>query len=66
MNTQESSSTTPPASLHPYAISSLNSLTHGGASETLFIPGEDPADYYRELVYTSPAHNYPCLVFQYR
>ena len=49
MNTQESSSTTPPASLHPYAISSLNSLTHGGASETLFIPGEDPAAYYREL-----------------
>jgi hypothetical protein len=48
MNTQEST-TTPPASLHPYAISSLNSLTHGGASETLFIPGEDPAAYYREL-----------------
>ena len=49
MTTQENTSTTPPASLHPYAISSLNSLTHGGASETLFIPGENPADYYREL-----------------
>jgi hypothetical protein len=47
LNTQ--STTTPPASLHPYAISSLNSLSHGGASETLFIPGENPADYYREL-----------------
>ena len=47
MNTQ--TSTPPPASLHPYAISSLNSLSHGGASETLFIPGENPADYYREL-----------------
>jgi len=47
LNTQ--TSTPPPASLHPYAISSLNSLSHGGASETLFIPGENPADYYREL-----------------
>jgi hypothetical protein len=49
LNTQQFSSTAPPASLHPYAISSLNSLMHGGASETLFIPGEDPAAYYREL-----------------
>jgi hypothetical protein len=40
---------TPPASLPAYALSSLNSLSHGGSAESLFILGENPADYYREL-----------------
>ena len=40
---------TPPASLPAYALSSLNSLSHGGSAESLFILGENPADFYHEM-----------------
>jgi len=40
---------TGPTSLPGKAVSCLNSLTHGGASQTLFLPGENPADFHALL-----------------
>ena len=39
----------PPASLPAFALSSLSSLAHGGASQTLFIPGENPDHFFALL-----------------
>jgi hypothetical protein len=47
--TTDSPQTAAAASLPSRAQACLNSLTHGGASQTLFIPGENPDDFYALL-----------------
>jgi hypothetical protein len=46
---QETFKPTPPSSLSATALTSLNALAHGGASENLFIPGEDPSHFFTML-----------------
>jgi regulator of replication initiation timing len=46
---QQNKHFTPPASLPACAVTSLNSLTHGAAAETLFLPDEDPSIFYSNL-----------------